>query len=105
MNCRHCKSTLEFNFLDLGSSPPSNAYLEINQLEKPEIFFPLKVKVCHKCWLVQTEDYADASKLFDTDYAYFSSTSESYLKHAADYSKKIIMNLNLNEVSLVWKLV
>ena len=99
MNCRHCKSTLEFNFLDLGSSPPSNAYLEINQLEKPEIFFPLKVKVCHKCWLVQTEDYANASKLFNNDYAYFSSISKSYLKHAADYSKKMINDFKINEDS------
>lgn len=104
MKCRHCKASLEFNFLDLGSSPPSNAYLEVSQLEKPEIVFPLKVKVCHKCWLVQTEDYADASKLFDSDYAYFSSTSESYLKHAADYSKKMINNFKLNKDSFVMEI-
>ena len=101
MNCRHCNAILEFNFLDLGSSPPSNAYLKINELKKSEIFFPLKVKVCHNCWLVQTEDYTDANQLFKSDYAYLSSTSESYLKHAANYSKKMIKDLKLNQDSFV----
>ena len=101
MKCRHCNANLEFDFLDLGSSPPSNAYLLHDQLNKPELFFPLRVKVCNNCWLVQTEDYADADKLFDSDYAYFSSTSHSFLKHAADYSKKMINDFNLDTKSLV----
>ena len=101
MKCRHCNTSLEFDFLDLGSSPPSNAYLLPDQLNKPELFFPLRVKVCNNCWLVQTEDYADADKLFDSDYAYFSSTSHGFLKHAADYSKKMINDFNLDKKSLV----
>lgn len=101
MDCRHCKKKLEHNFLDLGKAPPSNAYLDKYKLEKPESYFPLRVKVCDKCWLVQTEDYADADKLFDSEYAYFSSTSQSFLNHAAAYSEKIIEALSLNENSFV----
>ena len=101
MKCRHCKENLKHDFLDLGEAPPSNAYLEKSQLTKTELYFPLKVKVCESCWLVQTEDYTDADKLFDSEYAYFSSTSESFLKHAASYANKIIDELNLNSESFV----
>jgi hypothetical protein len=58
MICRHCKSSLKHTFLDLGFAPPSNAYLTESDLKKPEMYYPLKVKVCDSCWLVQTEDYA-----------------------------------------------
>ena len=64
MNCRHCTSLLEHTFLDLGFAPPSNAYLSETDLTKPELYFPLKLKVCTQCWLVQTEDYAAAEDLF-----------------------------------------
>ena len=101
MKCRHCKTKLEHYFLDLGMAPPSNAYLDKEKLKKPELYFPLKVKVCDKCWLVQTEDYTDADKLFDSEYAYFSSTSKSFLDHAADYVEKIVKVLNLNSNSFV----
>lgn len=101
MICRHCKENLKHNFLDLGTAPPSNAYLEKNQLTKTELYFPLRVKVCENCWLVQTEDYTDADKLFDSEYAYFSSTSDSFLKHAALYSNEIIDELNLDSKSFV----
>ncbi len=101
MKCRHCKNELKHNFLDLGSAPPSNAYLNEENINKPELFFPLRVKVCEKCWLVQTEDYADADKLFDSEYAYFSSTSESFLKHAYEYSHRMINELKLTEDSFV----
>ncbi len=60
MNCRHCGSSLEHTFLDLGFAPPSNAYLNASDLKRPELYFPLKITVCHHCWLVQTEDYASA---------------------------------------------
>ena len=60
-----------------------------------------KVKVCEECWLVQTEDYANADELFSSDYAYFSSTSTSWLTHAKEYSNKIISRLNLNKDSHV----
>ena len=101
MKCRHCSAPLTNTFLDLGFAPPSNAYLTKEELNFPEKYYPLKVKVCHKCWLVQTEDYAKAEELFSPDYAYFSSTSTSWLAHAMRYSKLIIARLGLNEASHV----
>lgn len=101
MNCRHCHKPLEHTFLDLGFAPPSNAYLAVADLNKPEIYYPLKIKVCDSCWLAQTEDYAEADALFTPDYAYFSSTSASWLDHAKRYSDQIIEKLVLNEKSFV----
>lgn len=101
MKCRHCHSELTHTFLDLGFAPPSNAYLGKGDLIKPEKYYPLKVMVCDQCWLVQTEDYAQAEELFDSEYAYFSSTSTGWLEHAKHYAEKMSQELNLNESSLV----
>jgi hypothetical protein len=101
LNCRHCGSTLEHTFLDLGFAPPSNAYLNQADLTKPEKYYPLKVKVCSHCWLVQTEDYAQADELFSSDYAYFSSTSSGWLAHATKYAKSMIERFKLNANSFV----
>lgn len=101
MNCRHCGTTLVHTFLDLGHAPPSNAYLKAEDLSKPEVYYPLRIKVCDQCWLVQTEDYANADALFTSDYAYFSSTSSSWLAHARNYSRKITELLELNRQSFV----
>ena len=101
MNCRHCKKLLTHTFLDLGFAPPSNAYLTEEDLNGSELYFPLKIKVCENCWLVQTEDYFDSKSLFTSKYAYFSSASSSWLLHAKDYSTKIIKDLNLNNKSHV----
>ena len=101
MQCRHCATPLEHTFLDLGFAPPSNAYLTAADLMRPEKSYPLKVKVCHHCWLVQTEDYAQADELFNADYAYFSSTSSTWLAHAAQYAARMITELGLTHESLV----
>tara|TARA_B100001093_G_scaffold289452_1_gene276451 strand:+ start:276 stop:1496 length:1221 start_codon:yes stop_codon:yes gene_type:complete len=101
MNCRHCETYLHHTFLDLGFAPPSNAYLNLDDLNRPELYFPLRIKVCNNCWLVQTEDFSSPEKLFTPDYAYFSSTSESWVKHAEKYSKKIITELDLDQKSFV----
>jgi len=101
MNCRHCGSSLEHTFLDLGFAPPSNAFLNASDLKRPELYFPLKIKVCNHCWLVQTEDYASADSLFTAEYAYFSSTSESWLQHAERYSETMISELQLSRESFV----
>lgn len=85
MKCRHCQSELTLPLVDLGSAPPSNAYLTKQTLHAPEKYFPLRVLVCSQCWLVQTEDYAGADELFSADYAYFSSFSTTWLKHAEKY--------------------
>ncbi len=104
MKCRHCKSDLELEFLDLGHAPPSNAYLSAEDLRKPEVTYPLRVLTCTQCWLVQTEDYTDAAALFNADYAYFSSTSKGWLKHAAAYCEMITDRLDLDEGSFVVEL-
>lgn len=101
MKCRHCNTLLAHTFLDLGHAPPSNAYLTEADLSRPETYYPLRVKVCHHCWLVQTEDYARADALFTAEYAYFSSTSSGWLAHAAQYAEKIIETLALDDTSLV----
>jgi SAM-dependent methyltransferase len=81
--------------------PPSNAYLSKEDLEKPEPKYPLRLLVCTNCWLVQTEDFVGRNELFKSDYAYFSSTSRSWLEHAAKYCEKIILQLGLGPKSLV----
>jgi hypothetical protein len=87
--------------LDLGSAPPSNAYLTAKNLRGPETGYPLVIRVCHSCWLVQTEDYAAAAELFDAHYAYFSSTSTSWLEHASRYCRHITARLGLTSASRV----
>jgi SAM-dependent methyltransferase len=93
--------TLEHSFVDLGFAPPSNAYLQVEDLRCPEVHYPLRVVVCDQCWLVQTEDYPRAEELFSADYAYFSSTSSSWLDHAADYVRTITERLGLGPESFV----
>lgn len=101
MKCRHCAAPLVHQFLDLGFAPPSNAYLSREDLSKPERYFPLRLRVCDRCWLVQTEDYAAAEEMFDAGYAYFSSTSAGWLAHAARYAKDMIERLSLGSGSMV----
>jgi SAM-dependent methyltransferase len=101
MKCRHCETSLQHGFLDLGFAPPSNAYLNAEDLAKPEKHYPLRLLVCDACWLVQTEDYAQADELFSADYAYFSSTSSGWLEHARRYAEHTIAALKLNANSLV----
>lgn len=96
MTCRHCRSPLQHPFLDLGSAPPSNAYLTAQELRSPEKYFPLKLFVCSECWLVQTEDYAQAEELFRPDYAYFSSVSSGWLAHAKEYVDKVCERFSLS---------
>lgn len=101
MNCRHCQAPLTHTFIDLGFAPPSNAYLTQADLSRPEKYYPLRVMVCDCCWLVQTEDYAQADELFSPDYAYFSSTSTSWLAHAARFADKMVERLGLGRDSFV----
>jgi len=101
MNCRHCDTPLEHVFLDLGFAPPSNAYLTKMQLQQAEVYLPLKLFVCDHCWLVQTEDFTQADDLFRYDYAYYSSTSSSWLEHAAKYVTCITERFDLGPKSFV----
>lgn len=99
--CRHCQTLLTQPILDLGYAPPSNAYLRAEDLSAPEKHFPLRLRICPQCRLVQTEDFTRADELFDGDYAYFSSTSAGWMRHAADYVAMITKRLNLGPQSHV----
>ena len=101
MKCRHCASELRLPFLDLGSAPPSNAYLRVQDLQAPETWYPLRLLVCTSCWLVQTEDHAGREQLFSDDYAYFSSFSSSWLAHAQAYVQAMRTRYGLGAGSCV----
>jgi len=101
VKCRHCASALRLPFLDLGSAPPSNAYLSQAALQGPETWYPLRLLVCETCWLVQTEDHAGREQLFSEDYAYFSSFSSSWLAHARAYVQAMQARLGLSAASCV----
>ncbi len=94
--CRHCATPLTLEFLDLGHAPPSNAYLSEADLTRPEQTFPLRLMACTGCRLVQTLDFSAADELFTEDYAYFSSTSQGWLNHAAAYVSMIADRLGLD---------
>ena len=101
MKCRHCETVLKDCFVDLGSAPPSNAYLTEERMHRPESWYPLKVMVCRRCWLVQTLDFTQHDELFDADYAYFSSFSSTWLDHAEQYVKEVVERFSLGHESHV----
>jgi hypothetical protein len=101
MNCRHCKAELTLRFIDLDTAPPSNSYLSAAQLSAPEKWYPLRLFTCTVCWLVQTEDFACASELFSSDYAYFSSISSTWLAHAERYVEDAANRFSLTANSQV----
>ncbi len=100
ISCRFCNAPLVHSFIDLGMSPLSNAYLREEQLGRMEPFYPLHAYVCDSCLLVQLPEYATPETIF-TDYAYFSSFSDTWLKHAEDYAAMIIGRLGLDDSHLV----
>ena len=98
--CRFCQNPLKYNFIDLGMSPLANAYIRPEQLHLKESFYPLHAYVCEKCFLVQLEEFENPEQIF-TDYAYFSSYSDSWLKHAKGYAGQAISHFALNDKSQV----
>ena len=101
MKCRFCTALLEDVFLDLGSAPPSNAFLHAEDLDGAEVWFPLKLHVCGQCHLVQVDEVQRHNALFSGDYVYFSSYSRSWLDHAERYVSKAADRLSLGPGSLV----
>ncbi|GAB4218085.1 MAG: methyltransferase C-terminal domain-containing protein [Rhodoferax sp.] len=101
MRCRHCGTPLDLPFLDLGTAPPSNAYLSPAALNAPERWYPLRLLVCQQCWLVQTQDFAQADELFDPDYAYFSAYSSTWLAQAQRYVHDMTARFGLGPHSRV----
>ena len=101
MKCRFCNTSLEHVFIDLVNSPASNSFLTDEELNEPEVFYPLKVYTCHNCFLVQVDEYKKSDKIFDSGYVYFSSYSKSWLKHAKEYTGMMINRFGLNAQSRV----
>lgn len=93
-NCRFCAKPLRHSFCNLGMSPLSNAYLSAAKLSAREAFYPLHAYVCEQCLLVQLEEFESPEAIF-SDYAYFSSYSESWLRHAEDYADAMTRRLSL----------
>jgi hypothetical protein len=101
--CRFCATSLLHTFVDLGMSPLCESYLSVQQLNQMEPFYPLHVFVCEKCLLVQLQEYVSAESIF-SEYAYFSSYSESWLAHAKQYTQKMIERFALGPASQVVEL-
>ena len=101
--CRFCKTPLRNTFVDLGMSPLCESYLTREQLNQMEPFYPLHAYVCSECFLVQIEEYVSAENIF-SDYAYFSSYSDSWVEHARIYTDQMIELLGLDARSQVVEL-
>jgi len=101
MNCRFCNTKLEHIFIDLVNCPASNSFLTAEELNEPEVFYPLKVYTCQQCFLVQVEEYKKSDAIFDNEYVYFSSFSSSWLAHAKKYAGMMIERFALNNSSQV----
>jgi cyclopropane fatty-acyl-phospholipid synthase-like methyltransferase len=98
--CRLCAAPLTTTFVDLGMSPPCESYLEASQLDQGETFYPLHVRICSECLLVQLPAYLSGEEIF-SHYAYFSSFSDSWVAHAKDYVDDAVEKLGLGPDSLV----
>lgn len=94
--CRFCKAPLEYVFCDLGMSPLSNAFISAAQLARMEPFYPLRTYVCEACGLVQTQDFTRPEAIFNDEYAYYSSYSESWLRHAKKYADAMVQRFGLH---------
>lgn len=101
MKCRFCNNELTFEFIDLVNSPPSNSNLTEIELNEPEFFYPLKLFVCEKCFLVQIDEYKESDEIFNDKYAYFSSFSNTWLEHSRRYVEMIVDKLKLDKNSFV----
>jgi hypothetical protein len=101
MQCRFCDTPLRHLFLSLGASPLSNSYLSVDDLHKMEPCYPLDVYICENCLLVQLDEFEKAEDIFHAGYAYFSSYSDSWLKHCECYVEMMVQRFGLNEKTFV----
>ena len=101
MKCRSCGGSHTHLFADLGYAPPSNAYLDASQLNLPETHHPLRAHICEECWLAQVDVDFNPTELFTSDYAYLSSSSDSWLEHARKFCLAIEQRLGLDQDSFV----
>jgi len=98
--CRLCRAELSRTFVDLGMSPPCESYLAAHELDQGEMFYPLHVRICDQCLLVQLPAYLSADDIF-RHYAYFSSYSDSWVAHARDFVDAAVARLSLGDSSFV----
>ena len=98
--CRFCEKPLQYTFVNLGMSPVANSYLKLEQLDRMEPFYPLHAFVCNSCYLVQLSEFQTPEEIFG-EYAYFSSYSETWLRHARVYTDLMVHKLRLGPDSLV----
>jgi len=101
LRCRICENEISEPFLSLGNSPLSNAYLSKDELKRNEVYYPLELYFCDKCYLVQLEEFEAPENIFSADYAYFSSYSESWLEHCRRYTESVIKRFALDHRSFV----
>lgn len=104
MHCRFCKTELTHEFIDLINAPASNSFLSKEQLNEPEAYYPLKVMVCHNCFLVQVDEYKSSESIFNNEYVYFSSYSTTWLEHARRYVEMITERFKLGQQSSVMEI-
>ena len=102
-SCRLCGGALAHTLVDLGESPLCESYLTTEQLDQPERFYPLHVRICEECLLVQLEAHVPAEDIF-REYPYFSSYSDSWVEHAAAYTDQVVDRFGLGPESLVVEL-
>src|SRR5215510_3412188 len=98
--CRLCGAELTLTFVDLGMSPLCESYIPADRTDDPEVFYPLHVKLCGECLLVQLPAYVAGEDIF-SDYAYFSSYSDSWVAHARRYALDMLERFGLGSDSLV----
>ena len=101
MQCRFCNTPLRHLFLSLGASPLANSYLTGDDLHKMEPYYPLDVYICENCMLVQLDEFEKAEDIFHAGYAYFSSYSNSWLKHCERYVEMMVKRFGLNEKTFI----
>jgi hypothetical protein len=98
--CRFCEAPLRHTFVDLGLSPLCESYVPEERLDAMEAFYPLHVRVCERCFLVQLQEYVSGEAIF-TEYAYFSSYSDSWLEHCRRYTARMVERFGLGAGSFV----
>lgn len=101
LQCKFCNTKLTHKYLDLGYAPLTNSLLDKNDLNNGVLYYPLRVYVCSRCYLSQSQEFAGAGEIFKDNYPYFSSTSTSWVEHARKYSESIIDRFGLNQQSFV----
>ena len=99
--CRFCSQKLRHSVVNLGMSPLCQKHIKPGEANLAEKFYPLHAYICHHCWLLQLEEFASPDDIFDQEYAYFSSFSESWLNHVRNYTQRMIDRFGFNENHLV----